>query len=603
MKLKDFIHNLFPNVTSIKNQDLRFVLPYYTTLNKSLNSNFLDTNDDNVNNISQIISWPTNIFIVLHTILEFTDKYRLIVSPQDDFSWKRDDRDKVILLASEWNTLLKYQLTPDKDENNNEIPFSSTLSRYRNLLETVKSVFNPTNFDSCIYQLFDNNHQFIKSFFLLFFSIDEAFSSYNLVNKKEHKEAIYWHVTLRRLNSLKRNIENGNKNPAFNLSDSENKFGVVTIKTNTPQSGLTINNLTHNLTTIKPSVKPIVEHHSNESNPTSNFNILFLPWPLEIEDNFFRPAKTNHDLDDYFGFFDYIPTKDPSCNHLMSIIDSAIKRVGNIDAIVLPECSLSEKTFSSYKKALESRFGKDAPCLISGVYGENNKNSVYITHSATGYDELSTKEQAKHHRWFLDKNQLQSYNLAGTLSPYKKWWENININRRQLISLHFENGIHLCPLICEDLARQEPVAQAVRSIGPNLVVSLLLDGPQLPHRWPGKYAAVLSDDPGSSVLTVTALGMTTRSTGLGHPPSRAVALWSEPGKSAETILLDDDCHGIIINTSIGCQDEWTLDGRKKSKYIIRKHHHYSIKFEKTSRYDIIRRWYRDSVINIQRKRK
>ena len=144
------------------------------------------------------------------------------------------------------------------------------------------------------------------------------------------------------------------------------------------------------------------------------------------------------------------------------------------------------------------------------------------------------------------------------------------------------DGIKLCPLICEDLARQEPVAQAVRAVGPNLVVSLLLDGPQLSNRWPGKYAAVLSDDPGSSVLTLTALGMTLRATGLGHPPSREVALWSEPGKGAESLILDDDAAGIVIELEMKDEKMWTMDGRDKIKPVLRKICHTSIQFDNPS---------------------
>ena len=50
-----------------------------------------------------------------------------------------------------------------------------------------------------------------------------------------------------------------------------------------------------------------------------------------------------------------------------------------------------------------------------------------------------------------------------------------------------------------------PLRTVIRSVGPNLVIVLLMDGPQLVRRWPGKYATVLSDDPGSAVLTVTSL--------------------------------------------------------------------------------------------------
>jgi len=36
----------------------------------------------------------------------------------------------------------------------------------------------------------------------------------------------------------------------------------------------------------------------------------------------------------------------------------------------------------------------------------------------------------------------------------------------------------MCALVCEDLARPDPVANIVRAVGPNLVIALLMDGPQ-----------------------------------------------------------------------------------------------------------------------------
>lgn len=102
------------------------------------------------------------------------------------------------------------------------------------------------------------------------------------------------------------------------------------------------------------------------------------------------------------------------------------------------------------------------------------------------------------------------------------------------------------------------------------MVSLLLDGPQIEQRWPGKYASVLSEDPGSSVLSVTALGMTLRSTGSGFDPSRQVALWSESGKKPETLELKKDGSGIVIELKMKTENMWTMDGRLKEKQILRK---------------------------------
>jgi hypothetical protein len=45
------------------------------------------------------------------------------------------------------------------------------------------------------------------------------------------------------------------------------------------------------------------------------------------------------------------------------------------------------------------------------------------------------------------------------------------------------------------------VAELLRDVGPALVVTILLDGPQLGSRWTAPCASVLADDPGSAVLT------------------------------------------------------------------------------------------------------
>ncbi|HFG1845353.1 TPA: hypothetical protein ACGF3Z_003611, partial [Vibrio cholerae] len=371
-----------------------------------------------------------------------------------------------------------------------------------------------------------------------------------------------------------------------NLADNNTQFGFVTFKTSVPQTGLTINNLCHNLTFIKPSVKPrvVANKLENASFDKKSYNILFLPWPLEVDSGSFNRSQNKIiQTDDYFDFFDYSPTNEIKISHFYSALISTIERVGKIDLIVLPECAINDKMFNRLKEVLYNAFRENSPSLLAGIYGVDEKNSCAKNAAKLAFigetRDFDSVEQKKHHRWFLDRNQLRAYNLAGALDPGKKWWENISVDRRNLLIVHTLNGVRLCPLICEDLARQEPVAQAVRSTGPNLVVSLLLDGPQLKGRWPGKYSAVLSDDPGASVFSVTALGMTMRSTGLGNAPSRGVALWSEPNKGSETLELAEDGIGLIVELEICEDDMWSMDGRVKKKPVLRKKFHSSIPLE------------------------
>lgn len=553
MKLNNFLENYFPGVSTLAPVAINFY-DEPTVFHQTVDLN-------------KIISWPPNIFLILYSILEYTDKYRLIVSPQEHFSWKKEDLNTVNQLATQWLGLLKHQINFLDDR----LPFhAGELKKY------ISVVFNHENFNISVYELLDRR-EFAHALFVLFISVDEAFETLNLCDETDFN-IINRHILIRKLFM----------NEYENLSDNHGQFGFVTLKSNVPQSGLTINNLTQHLTVIKPSVKPKVVTNTIERNiyNKKSYNVLILPWPMEISHEAFLAKEMNNNLemDEYFGFFEYKPGQDLKPQDFISVLISAIKRVRHIDLIILPECSLTVKAFERFQNILFECFGEKAPSLLAGVYGDDNayiKNSAKLAFIGESKN-FDSFEQKKHHRWFLDKNQLRNYNLSSSLEPNRKWWENISVSRRNLLTLHTLNGIKLCPLICEDLARQEPVAQAVRAMGPNLVVCLLLDGPQLSNRWPGKYAAVLADDPGSSVLSLTALGMTLRATGLGHPPSREVALWSEPGQGSETLILDDSAAGIVIELEMKDEKMWTMDGRYKTKPVLRKLFHTSISFDNPS---------------------
>ncbi|HIF9536735.1 TPA: hypothetical protein ACX6S7_000943 [Photobacterium damselae] len=543
MKFKKFIENYFPDINLVDFNSI------------DLSNQWIHQDKKNFN---EVLSWPPNVFIILYSLLEYTDKYRLLVSPQEHFIWEQEHKHSVEQLSADWLALISNQLSEDKKR----LSFIS-------LLYNLGNVFNQTNFSKGIYDLM-NEKDFSLSVFLLVISIDELFSNVNICNYKfENKLEVS--LLIRDLTS----------NPKLrnNLADVECKLGYVTFKTKVPQSGLTINNLTRNLTCVKPSVSPTIIKNKREKKHFNNktYNILFLPWPLVVNDLAFRPVETPIDkvMDDYFGFFEYSPSEKLSSSDFVVAIISAIKNAGSIDLIVLPECALDEVTYGRFKDLLFDLFGEDAPSLLSGVYGhdENSGKNIAKLSFIGESGSFDTVEQNKHHRWFLDNSQLRNYNLSNALDPSRKWWENIPVGRRNLVSLHTPNGVRLCPLICEDLARQEPVAQAVRAVGPNLVVSLLLDGPQLKDRWPGKYSAVLSDDPGASVLSVTALGMTLRSTGLGYAPSRVVGLWSEPGGISETLEMKDEGLGIIIGLELVDEKMWTIDGRSSDTPVLRKKFH------------------------------
>jgi hypothetical protein len=135
------------------------------------------------------------------------------------------------------------------------------------------------------------------------------------------------------------------------------------------------------------------------------------------------------------------------------------------------------------------------------------------------------------------------------------------VPRRTVQVVELDEGVTLVSLICEDLARLDEVADLLRAIGPTLVVTTLLDGPQLASRWTARYASVLADDPGSAVVTLTSFGFVQRSLPPGRPPSRVVSLWKDPVRGLREIPLDVDADAALIHIEVGRTTRRSADGR------------------------------------------
>src|SRR5205823_4771328 len=71
--------------------------------------------------------------------------------------------------------------------------------------------------------------------------------------------------------------------------------------------------------------------------------------------------------------------------------------------------------------------------------------------------------QHKHHRWKLDKSQILQYGIGCNLHPEANWWEHIELADRTLKFVNLREWLTLGVLICEDLARPDPVGDLVRA--------------------------------------------------------------------------------------------------------------------------------------------
>ena len=91
------------------------------------------------------------------------------------------------------------------------------------------------------------------------------------------------------------------------------------------------------------------------------------------------------------------------------------------------------------------------------------------------------------------------------------------------------------------------------------------DGPQLSSRWAARYASVLADDPGSSVLTLTSFGMAQRSRPPGDDPSRVIALWKDSSRGIREIPLEHGAQGVVISANADRATRRSSDGRRPTK--------------------------------------
>ncbi|HKO45060.1 MAG TPA: hypothetical protein VJU84_17420 [Pyrinomonadaceae bacterium] len=351
-------------------------------------------------------------------------------------------------------------------------------------------------------------------------------------------------------------------------------------KLHTPQSGITIRSLSHHLALCPAGdVKGKWTERMRPQNASEHcLNLLLIPWPLKVSPADFKkvdPKKSElPNMPKEFGFFEYDPSETKGIDPLRELkgwLDQACRAVGKIHGVVFPELALTTPQYSK----ISSFLVKKGIFFIAGVR-ERAKNRESAGQNYFRFDIPFLKDhtvshkQNKHHRWRLDKRQIVQYGIGSCLDVQpadgpneSKWWEHIALGNRELYFVVLDDWLTVCALICEDLARQDPVAELVRAVGPNLVIALLMDGPQLTSRWPARYATVLADDPGSSVLTFTSLGMCEMS----RPPSiqnssRVVALWKD-AKTGEAVPIElpRNAQGIILTLSREFENEWSADGR------------------------------------------
>jgi hypothetical protein len=303
--------------------------------------------------------------------------------------------------------------------------------------------------------------------------------------------------------------------------------------------------------------------------------LLLLPWPLRVQESDFHAlADSVQRLEkDPFGFFEFAPSEGLDLDLLDRVLVAARKEANSVDVVVLPESAIDESEIDELEALLHrhgvvylqagvrqraARPGRlPANYMHTGVNPRLEKGGTTAGDAGAAWFHI---RQNKHHRWSLDEGQIYQYRLGGVLHPRIRWWEAMEVPRRVVEFVEVAE-LTLVSLVCEDLAQNDDIASLIRSVGPTVVVTVLLDGPQLTSRWSARYASVLADDPGSAVLTLTSFGMVQRSRPHGHDASRVIALWKGPAGGVREIPLESGAQAVLLTVCMDRATRRCADGR------------------------------------------
>lgn len=488
---------------------------------------------------TDLSAWPPDVFALTNLVLDHTDAYRLAVSPPPGSRWPPVPNwgSLVTTAAEEWTTAAVHARQPLPEAVNR---FWRVLMGHADTpLAALRAGKEPA---------------LAEALLTLHAMADEACRGLAwppATSTEGRFEQAAWSLLAER----------------GSLSHIDPTRVRITPKTHSAARGITIRSLSRYLALIYESID-VRWRRMEPLRPIGlrrrNFNLLLVPWPLEIEAGAFRPTGgplANMDPS-AFGFFSFDPGTPLDLGRLRRLVEEARRRVGRVDSVIFPEAAVDEREVPAIEGVLADL---GVLSLFAGVRTKETASGLggnYVHLSVRTHDGWESYQQPKHHRWCLDRPQIRQYHLSHVLDPSRQWWEAIDLPPRTLEIVDVGGGGVVAPLVCEDLARMDEVADVLRRIGPSLVVAVLLDGPQLPQRWPCRYAGVLADEPGSAVLTLSSLGMVARSRPAGRTRSRVVAMWNDPISGPHQIELGRGASGVLITASVEARTVWTADGRR-----------------------------------------
>jgi hypothetical protein len=535
-------------------------------------------------------AWPPDLFALTSMILKATGIYRLVVSPPHPhvplnlfaISTERSQGDDAPLrtpakaadTAAAAASEAESRDWSDRDWGEQDIrEWFEWIRNKRDALPPKLKLLQEILFDPAARLNCDGepmDHTLFRAILTLHALADQACRGFGMVARPEPRELSF--------------LANLHLAVTGTLSRLPKLYGVVLPKCRTPQTGLSLRSLSHHLSFHHSEVS--VQWRSipwiNRDDHENTINILAFPFPYEVSPKAFvgRPNPDGAGDAAHFRYFQYGPPPEAGLkvDEVIALLSQAFDEVKHVHVLAFPELALTQGDLDRLKDALVEHFPARIPLIVAGVRGKQSALPVEAAADAAPPPEGASEVnqvvlsaffankwydlgQAKHHRWKLTAEQIRQYALAGTLSVREEWWEDIEIQHRRLTFLAPNGWLSLAPLICEDLAQLEPVSGLIRGVGPTLVLATLMDGPQLKDRWPARYVGVLADDPGTSILTLTSLGMARRCQPRGYEVDSTAVLWKDQERGAYPVKCQEKTRAVLLTMTAEWKEEFTADGR------------------------------------------
>lgn len=559
------------------------------------------TDDDELASVRFAPDWPPDLFAVCAFLLERSGTYQNVnpgnaaptglptpsslttVTP----SLTKEEHDNLITLAEEWHANIRtvpmgvQTLWDSLLRNAEKIPFHARLNIGADIPDWVMSAYK-------LMIIADE----VSADTGYLHNTDGTSSPPTVASLVALMEA-NWRVIGRKL-ATNVNADHRTPKPTFSITMRASMDMLAVLpKSRTAQVGATLRTFSKHLALLPPvtRINTVWQRFATAGcDDNEELNLLLIPLPYQIDIDWWEATPIEMDGPIKWGQFKLHQRwlDGLTANQLCSFVNLLTKKSGKkIHGVVFPEYALTTQLHFELTEQLAktnhdiefvisgaSNNCEDVPgnfALVSNIYwpGGDRSKPANIEHIS----------QSKHHRWRIDPRQNAAYGLTGKLKDDADWWETMALNRRQIYAHAFRNKSSFTVLICEDLARTDPCHETIRSIGPNIVIALLMDNVQIAKRWPAYYSLGLAEDPGSSVLTLTSRGLIQRAQDEktkqaevfgtpARPANWSVAMWRD-GSSAEVRELHcpPGKDAVVLSIKGKLVPERTYDGRIKNTSI------------------------------------